>query len=235
VELDISGRLLDWPPVEASLRRLFGPEVELATMDPAYADPGELLPEELAEIERAVDKRRRDYAAGRQLARGLLQRLGVDSPGPLLRGEHGAPRWPAGLVGSISHTRGLAAVAVARAESVRSLGLDLESAAPLQSGLWHMVCTDHELQWLGALPSGTAGRRAKAVFCAKEALYKAQYPVTGAVLAFAAVDIDFEGDRFTATFRVTAGPFVPGMCLHGQLACVRELLAAAITVPHHVQ
>jgi 4'-phosphopantetheinyl transferase EntD len=218
--------------MESVLRRLFGPAVELATMDPAHADPNALLPEEAAEIERAVDKRRREYAAGRQLARKLLHGVGVDSRGPLLRGEGGAPRWPAGIVGTISHTRGLAAVAIARADAVRSIGLDIESGAPLKSGLWHMVCTEHELRWLAALPPGSAGRQAKAVFSAKEALYKTQYPLTGMVLAFDAVDIDVDvaAESFTATFRVTAGPFEPGTRMHGRLAFGPELIAAAITL-----
>jgi 4'-phosphopantetheinyl transferase EntD len=218
--------------MEAAVRGLFGPEVELATMDPAHADPNALLPEEAAEIERALDKRRREYAAGRQLARRLLHRVSVESRWPLLRGEGGAPRWPAGIVGTISHTRGLAAVAIARADAVRSIGLDLESGAPLESGLWHMVCTDHELQWLAALPPGSAGRQAKAVFSAKEAVYKTQYPLTGVVLAFDAVDIDLDvaAGGFTATFRVTAGPFEPGARMHGRLALGPELIAAAITL-----
>ena len=203
-------------------------------MDPADADPSALLPEEAAEIDRAVAKRRHEYAAGRQLAHGLLARLCAGSPGPLLRGDHGAPRWPAGIVGTISHTRRLAAVAIARADAVRSIGLDLESSAPLKSGLWHMVCTEHELRWLSALPAGTAGRHAKAVFSAKEALYKAQYPLTGALLPFDAVDIDLDvaQERFTATFRVHAGPFEPGTRLHGRLVSADDMIAAALTLPY---
>jgi 4'-phosphopantetheinyl transferase EntD len=205
-------------------------------MDPADADLDVLLPEEAAEIERAVDKRRLEYTAGRQLARQLLPRLGVDAPWPLLRGTHGAPRWPAGIVGTISHTKTLAAVAVARTDAVRSIGLDLESGAPLKSGLWHMVCTEHELRWLSALPAGAAGLHAKAVFSAKEAVYKTQYPVTGALLAFDAVDIDIDldGECFTATFRVQAGPITAGTRLHGRLSFGRDLIAAAITMLHPV-
>jgi enterobactin synthetase component D len=218
--------------MESAVRRLFGPEVELAAMDPADADPSALLPEEAAEIVRAVDKRRREYAAGRQLARGLLSQLGVEGRWPLLRGDRGAPQWPSGIVGTISHTKGLAVVAIARADAVRSIGLDIESGAPLKSGLWHLVCTEHELRWLGALPPGSAGRHAKAVFSAKEALYKTQYPLTGEVLAFDAVDIDIEEDRFTATFRVQAGPLPAGTRLHGRLAFGPDLIAAAITLPH---
>src|SRR5690606_19366056 len=104
----------------------------------------------------------------------------------------------------------------------------------LKSGLWHMVCTEHELRWLATLPSGTAGRQAKAVFSAKEALYKTQYPLTGALLAFDAVDIDLDvaDERFTATFRVQAGPIEPGTRLQGRLAFVDDMIAAAMTLPH---
>ena len=47
---------------------------------------------------------------------------------PVRRGADRAPQWPAGLVGSITHTVGYSAAVVARQGSLLSLGIDAESA-----------------------------------------------------------------------------------------------------------
>src|ERR1700757_4626476 len=62
----------------------------------------DLLPEEARHVEKAVTKRRLEFAAGRRCARLALARLGA-TPGPILPGEDRTPRWPSALVGSITH------------------------------------------------------------------------------------------------------------------------------------
>ena len=68
------------------------------------AEPGHLFPEEAEVVRRAVDKRRREFALVRTCARRAMEKLGVP-PQPLLPGERGAPRWPAGLAGRPSPPR----------------------------------------------------------------------------------------------------------------------------------
>ena len=75
--------------------------------------PARLFPEEEALVARSVDKRRREFTTARRCAREALARLGVP-PAPILPGERGAPRWPAGVVGSMTHCAGYRAAAVAR-------------------------------------------------------------------------------------------------------------------------
>jgi 4'-phosphopantetheinyl transferase EntD len=67
----------------------------------------------------------------------------------------------------------------ARAQHVRSLGLDVEPDAPLDPELWDEVCAPAEAAWLAAQAPARRGRLAKLVFSAKECAYKCQYPLTG--------------------------------------------------------
>ena len=84
-----------------------------------------LFPEEAALVERATDKRRQEFAAGRERAREALAALDLGKT-PILRGFRGAPQWPPGIVGSITHCAGYCAAAVARAEDLAAIGLDAD-------------------------------------------------------------------------------------------------------------
>ncbi|PZS40918.1 MAG: 4'-phosphopantetheinyl transferase, partial [Pseudonocardiales bacterium] len=80
----------------------------------AFRDPPDavLYPGEAELITRAVDKRRREFRTVRHCARQALRQLGLP-PAPVLRGERGEPKWPAGVVGSMTHCAGYRAAAVA--------------------------------------------------------------------------------------------------------------------------
>jgi 4'-phosphopantetheinyl transferase EntD len=64
-----------------------------------------LFPEEITLVARATEKRRREFTAGRECARAALAGLGLAAV-PILRGYRGAPQWPDGVVGSITHCPG---------------------------------------------------------------------------------------------------------------------------------
>src|SRR5262245_43336399 len=104
-----------------------GDEVDI----PLYADEEALLAH-------AVDKRRREFTTVRVLARRLLDELGF-APAPILRDERGAPIWPHGVVGSMTHCDGFRAVAVARAAAVPTIGIDPEPALALPAGVLGLV------------------------------------------------------------------------------------------------
>ena len=72
---------------------------------------GVLFVEEEQVIAHAVPVRRREYAVVRSCARVCLGRLGYPRV-PILPGVGGAPIWPAGVVGSLTHCAGYAAAAV---------------------------------------------------------------------------------------------------------------------------
>jgi 4'-phosphopantetheinyl transferase EntD len=151
-----------------------------------------LLPEELTIQRRFTsEKRRREFAAGRRCARTALAALGIHDF-PLVPGKDRAPIWPASLVGSITHTEDSAAgycgVTVARCEHIRALGIDAEPHVRLPRDLWKRVLDENEAQ--AALHAPDPGVYARLVFSAKEAIYKALYPMLRRFLDFSDVHID---------------------------------------------
>ena len=168
----------------------------------AHADP--IWPDEAARVARAADGRRAEFAAGRSLARHALAALGAPACA-LPSGPGGAPVWPAGYLGSITHSRDHAAAAVARQTDLRALGIDLETGLRFKPGMERLVLLPAEIE---TLPT-QAGRALAATlrFCAKEAFYKMQYPLTGQRLGFHDARADLGDD---GTVRLTLLPAVAG-------------------------
>lgn len=103
---------------------------------------GALYPDEDAIVQNAVETRRREFTTARLCAREALIALGFASA-PILQDGSRAPIWPEGVVGSITHCAGFRA-AVARRETVRSLGIDAEPHLPLPDGVADLVVTAAE-------------------------------------------------------------------------------------------
>lgn len=131
-----------------------------------------LYPEEAALVANAVDKRRREFALGRACARAALAAMGREAMA-ILRGGDGAPLWPDGVVGSISHTEGYACAVVAPARSFKAIGVDAEWIGGVSDTLLPRLFDDQELARLMAM--GADERRVFATlgFSAKEACFKA--------------------------------------------------------------
>lgn len=174
--------------VRAALRAMLGDHVGIGLADPRAPEQGLLTPE-LPFIARAIPKRRREFAAGRRAARAAMAELGLPAT-PIPVGAQRAPLWPDGIVGSIAHCDTLCIAAVSRTH--HSLGIDIEPAAPLPPDLEDIICTPTERAWLDTLPPDTRSLRARQIFCAKEAFYKAQYLLTGRVIGFQQVDLRLE-------------------------------------------
>jgi 4'-phosphopantetheinyl transferase EntD len=194
-----------------------------------------LFPEEQALVARATAKRRQEFAAGRECARSALAALGVAAT-PILRGYRGAPQWPDGIVGSITHCAGYCAAAVARAEDLVTIGLDAEPNAALPGGVLELISQPAErarLRQLAAASPGTGWDRL--LFCAKEAVYKAWFPLTGRWLGFADADITISATdgTFSAHLQVP-GPVVNGSPITGftgSWLASDDLILAAIALP----
>jgi len=158
-----------------------------------YDDPADLapLPEEEALIARSVAKRRNEFITVRHCARVAMGRLGLP-PAPILKGEKGEPRWPDGLVGSLTHTRGYRGAVVGRSTAVRSVGIDAEPHDVLPDRVLEAISLPAERRQIAALPQELHWDRI--LFCAKEATYKAWFPLTGRWLGFEDAHISFELD-----------------------------------------
>ena len=181
------------------LAALFGPAVRAAEQRQP-GDPALLYPEEAAHLGKAVAKRVGEYTAGRLCARHALAQLGIDGF-PLRVGEDRRPLWPAGVVGSITHTHGFAGAVVVRREGFRSIGVDAEGVGRVKRDLWPKICAPQEIAWLETLPAEQQARYAALVFSAKEAFYKCQYGLTQSWVGFHDVSLD------TAAADLQAGRF----------------------------
>ncbi|MEV6177421.1 4'-phosphopantetheinyl transferase [Streptomyces sp. NPDC052016] len=201
---------------------------------------GPLYPEEEALVARAVAKRRREFTVVRSCARRAMEKLGVP-PQPVLPGERGAPQWPAGLTGSMTHCDGYGAAALVRTADLASLGIDAEPHRPLPEGVLSAVALPAEAERLRRL----AGDRPEVhwdrlLFSAKESVYKAWFPLTRKWLDFSEADIDIDAgltDGARGTFRarlLVPGPLLDGHRIghfDGRWAVGRGIVATAVTVP----
>ncbi|MER6912277.1 4'-phosphopantetheinyl transferase superfamily protein [Streptomyces sp. NPDC000594] len=168
-----------------------------------------LFPEEEAVVARAVAKRRAEFTTVRACARDALAKLG-HPPAPLLPGERGAPRWPEGVVGSMTHCQGYRAAVVGRADEVSALGIDAEPDAPLPDGVLEGVARPEDLTALAVLPAGGPAWD-RLLFSAKESVYKAWFPVGRRLLDFQEATVAILPD---GTF--TARVLVPAPTLRGR-------------------
>jgi len=157
-----------------------------------------LFDEEASLVARAIEKRKWEFQAGRHCARRACAELGIPEIA-ILSGPDRAPLWPAGAVGSITHTgageRAYAAAVVARSSDVRGLGVDAELAQPLPAELEARVLTARERAFVDSLDASERGLTAMLHFSAKEAFYKCQYPLTQRFLGFQDVEVEFELGR----------------------------------------
>ncbi|MBB3752223.1 4'-phosphopantetheinyl transferase EntD [Mycolicibacterium sp. BK634] len=155
-----------------------------------YDDPPDLVPlaEEEPLIAKSVDKRRNEFITVRHCARVALGQLGI-APVPILKGDKGEPCWPDGVVGSLTHTQGYRGAVVGRSTSVRSVGIDAEPHGVLPDGVLNAISLPVERHEIGALPGGLHWDRI--LFCAKEATYKAWFPLTQRWLGFEDAHITF--------------------------------------------
>ena len=172
----------------ALVESLFPPGAAAADVRGAV-DARVLHPEEAAAVAGSAPKRVADFAAGRACARLALERFGI-AGFPLRAGGDRTPRWPDGIVGSITHTVGYCGAVAAKRERFAALGLDAEIRNSVTPELWPQILTPAELARLHSLASAEPAEFATIAFSAKEAFYKAQFAVTGAWLDFTDVEVD---------------------------------------------
>lgn len=158
-----------------------------------YSDPPDLTPlsDEEPLIARSVAKRRNEFITVRYCARQALGELGI-GPVPILKGEKGEPCWPEGVVGSLTHCEGYRGAVVGRQADVRSVGIDAEPHGVLPNGVLDAISLPVERAELREMPPGLHWDRV--LFCAKEATYKAWFPLTRRWLGFEDAHIVFDVD-----------------------------------------
>lgn len=126
---------------------------------------------ELAAIDSWALHRQNEFAAGRRCARRILDELGFEGSASLDADSEGVPTWSEGFVGSISHSRGVAAAVAGRASRYDLVGLDLEKTNRLSEAAMKRVIHPTEAQFVN-----DDQVKATVLFSLKEAFYKAQFP-----------------------------------------------------------
>jgi 4'-phosphopantetheinyl transferase EntD len=190
-------------------------------------------PEEAAYMARLRPQRRLEFATGRHCAQSALAALGRGSAA-LGRESDGRPRWPPGIVGSISHCEGACVAAAAEERAVALLGVDVEPRAPLPEGVLSLVASPEEI---AALPYHASSMSCPApldtvLFSAKESVFKALYPGLQRFFAFDDVSLVVSGQgRFEVRLQPQLAREAGRDDLVGRFALTRDYVLTAICAP----
>ncbi len=172
-------------------------------------------------------KRFLEHGTGRQLCK-LAQRALLLPQIPLPRREDGPPRWPDGTCGSIAHTDTHAIAVLSCNTSIRALGVDLERADGVTPDLHGIILTPTEQASCPAHDPFYATR----IFSAKEAVYKAVYPIEQKIFDFQDVTIEWSGPYFKAVASGSRGELMKDgvgvvAAVNGHVATLFVLAAAS--------
>lgn len=193
--LELLADLENWPGISCALH-----SAEEPTRYVLHAE------EQKALSGKELAKSRAEFISGRAATNRAILKLGISSPGPVLRGSLGEPLWPQGIVGSITHSHPWAIAVVARSKDVAALGIDLESVSQVSKhDITGEICTLGELQWALAQPHASVALGG--IFSAKEALYKCLSPRCGRRFDFKDVELSWIPDKscFAAELQIDLG------------------------------
>lgn len=146
-------------------------------------------------VARSVRKRQAEFLFGRLAARlALGEALGpVPAQAEIAIGAARAPRWPAGSLGSISHSDGCAAAVALPADQAHGIGIDLERllAPAAREAVLGVAIDAREADLLAAAatPAWPHDALLTALFSAKETLFKAAFGAVGRYFDFAAARV----------------------------------------------
>ncbi|MBK6618535.1 MAG: 4'-phosphopantetheinyl transferase superfamily protein [Nitrosomonas sp.] len=165
---------------------------------PNVMDSRVLHPDEWALTRNYSPKRLTEFCSGRHCAHIALANLGYAGY-PVLRDPQGAPQWPEGITGSISHSGQWAVAVVAATNSIRAIGVDIQH---MQESFPYQVLPSL-LHPREITPFLCAAERsschAYAVFSAKESAIKCGYMANGELLEQVEliVDLDWYPEKLT--------------------------------------
>lgn len=164
-------------------------------------------------------RRQAEFLAGRAAAHDALALAGCPSAfgHHIGRDQFGAPQWPNGWIGSITHTADTCAAIAAPMRTYLSLGIDLESARG--NGM------DRAIARICMTPEDDRNVPPVLIFSAKEAVYKACHPILGGNLWFTDFIISDVWPDGSFHWQLKADPHISGRgqhrpCAAGVMTCV---------------
>lgn len=174
------------------------------SMPAAFALAGIACPES---IQRSVYRRQVEFLFGRLAARDALSVLGLMREQVPI-GVQRQPVWPSGVIGSITHTQGLAAAVAMRRGVYRGIGIDAEQVIDVETcqSVSQIVAGRQELDYLHSLQELSLQMALTIVFSAKESFYKAAYATVGRIFDFSAIRVtklDTRKQRLTLVLNET--------------------------------
>ena len=212
------------PDIANRLRAILPSGVRLAEpAQPLALWPGEDPPG-------TVPARLAEFTAGRSAARQALRDLGL-APAAIPMGPDRAPLWPEAATGSISHCAGACLAVMGLARDYRGLAVDIEPLHALPADLWPTILRPEEQHEISTLPPAQQGLQVLRIFVAKEAAYKAQYPITRQIFDFQTLRIVWKYQNFTAEFCTDIPPIEKHFQITGCCAESRHFFAALCAVP----
>jgi phosphopantetheine--protein transferase-like protein len=156
----------------------------------------ELTQREKIMMEGVSHKRLSHFSTGRLCAKRAMENLNI-ADNEILIGPDKEPIWPKGIVGSISHTEGMAGAVAARSSKLLSIGMDIEEIGRVKVNMWDMLFTPAEQKYLNQLPEKEKAFYTTLFFSMKESFYKLQYPLTKFKLWFTDVEINKSDKNFS--------------------------------------
>lgn len=200
--------------------------------DALFSHYGVTMPIQLLQ---AVPKRRCEYLAGRVLFHQLLHEY-QQPPYQLHNTLSGAPLWPEGYVGSISHADGNALCCLMPDTFYQAIGIDIEtllspdSCAELAA---HIVQAEEQRLLLSATDLSFT-QALTIAFSAKESLYKALYPQVQRFFGFEdaqLVQLQTDLQQFTLQLTTDLTPqLTAGSLFHGHYCFFRHQLISVIVL-----
>lgn len=158
---------------------------------------GSLTEKELEFISNRHRNKQLDFIRGRTCGKMALKKMGFPIANvELLSEPDGQVSWPEGVVGSISHSKGLAGAIVGWKKDFQSLGLDIELRNRVQPEIWDRLFTEFEQEVLLQFPMELQSEKATEIFSLKEAFYKFQWPITKTFLGMR--DVEWRKHEFAA-------------------------------------
>lgn len=201
---------------------------------PQSAPTDPLFPEERTAIEKAVDKRKREFELGRTCARRALTQLGI-APRALPMNADRSVTWPSEAWGTITHADNFYAAAAVLRKHARGIGIDAEVRARVAPHLWSHIASEREIAWFRKAPNAQqANERATLLFSAKESFYKAQFCASRAWVGFHDAELWFDdAGNFEVELLIDAGDaYARGARFRGRYLLLQQhVLTQLIVAP----
>lgn len=160
-----------------------------------------------------------EFLAGRRAASEALAKAGCRTARTsyIGRDTFGAPQWPMGWIGSITHAKGTYVAIAAKDTDYLAVGIDVETTRGIDM--------DRAIARICMVDGDDQSVAPTLVFSAKESIYKACHPVIGGNIWFTDFTISYVDPDGTFTWQFNPNPKVAGTGQYlitdtGVLTCV---------------